>query len=336
MKSIKTLIALVLIFTITGCSTTEKFTMYAPAGAKIYTPDAPGAVKAEAAHDGKVNIEIPSDMYCGYVLAQLPQSDVKIPVGIDYKSKNHTGTKAAEYAGYTLTSVGLFGSVFGLVGILAANDDTFDLITGIGLGVAGIGAAVGAPAGARLEQTAYDYNFGYVNNQVINIPSLSFKLLNPNAPKANPAEVKQTAPEKRASSRGKASSGKDVAPKPASSKVSNARTDNARKIEGTYLGNGTLMLGKSVDEKYSDIAVILERVDKNHVSVRIIESNEDYFETPLVYEISKDKKGNYVLNIQGLPEAIIKISSKGLLTFNHKKVNIEDTIYTLEITAEKE
>ncbi len=79
----------------------------------------------------------------------------------------------------------------------------------------------------------------------------------------------------------------------------------------------------------------MKRIDKRHVSVRIIESDDDYFEAPLEYEIHVNKNGGYDLNIENLPEASIKITQNGKLTFKHKKVNIDNQIYTLEITAQK-
>jgi len=340
MKYLKILIAIGLTIALASCSTTEKFTVYAPQETKIYTPNNPLTPGGITGQDGKINMEIPSDMYCGYILAQSSDNETKIPIGIDYVTKKHIGTKIALYSGSTIASIGggvALGACIPTVVAAAKGEDDdvtsmFATVTAIGAGVAGIGAAIGMPAQARLQQTSYDYNFGYVKNQKISIPALSYTLLNPNPPKGK--EEEHT--EKKATARKKATSGKDVVHKTTSTKVSTARSDNARKIEGRYTGNGTLLQGKNIDEEYSEISVIIERVDKNHVSVRIIESGEDYFESPLIYEISKDKKGNSILKIENLPEASILISSKGKLTFNHKKVNIENTIYTLKIIAEKE
>lgn len=95
------------------------------------------------------------------------------------------------------------------------------------------------------------------------------------------------------------------------------------------------MSDKKIEEKYPEIYVNLERIDKNHVSVHIIESEEDYFDSPLVYEIIKGKNGVYNLTIGKLPETTIQITNNGKLTFKHKKVNIDNHIYTLEINALK-
>lgn len=327
-----------LICLLTGCSTTEKISIYAPSGTKIYTPNNIYAPNGMTTPSGIIDVAIPSDMYCGYILVQSADSDIKIPIGVDYKINHHTGTKAALYTGGLFSCIGLGGCIGGGILMLAGESDTGGSVIGAGGVGALIGAAFGAPSQARLRQTSYDYNFGYEKRQHVNIPALSFKLLNPNSPK----EGDNTTTEKTelASPRKKASSGKDITQETPStttnsSKVNKSRSDNARKIEGRYNGNGKLLLGKNIDEIYREIYVLIERIDKNHVSVRIIESDEDYFDTPLVYEIQKGQKGDYKLIIEKLPEAVIQITDSGKLTFNHKKVNIDNIIYTLEIIAEK-
>lgn len=336
------IIAIGLILSMTGCSTTEKFNVYAPKGTKIYTPNntvTPGGVTD---YSDKVKIEVPSDMYCGYVLIQQAESDVKIPIGLDYKINRHTGARAALYTGGTITTVGLGAALIGGIAMLAANgnddDDssnTFALITAAGAAVGGIGAGVGAVSGARLDQTSYDYNFGYDKIQRISIPNLSFSLLNPNPSKS---QINKPSKQSESTNRRKASSGGAVVQEVSSgsSRASASRSDNARKLEGEYKGSGSLLMGKSVDEYYSEISVILERIDKNHVKARIIESDGDYFDTPLVYIIQKGKNGVFTLKIENLPEATIQINSKGKMVFTHGKVNIENKIYTLKIDADKE
>lgn len=55
-----------------------------------------------------------------------------------------------------------------------------------------------------------------------------------------------------------------------------------------------------------------------------------------LYEIQKGKNANFTLKIDKLPEATIQINAKGKMTFTHKKVNIDNKIYTLKIDANKE
>lgn len=331
-----------ILFLVASCSTTEKFSVYVPEGTKVYTPNNPTTPSGIAASSDKVNIVVPSDMYCGYIFAQAPGSDIKIPIGLDYKTNRHTGTKAAFYTGATISCVGVGVALIGGISMLAASSqddedssDFFGTMTAFGGVAAGIGAGVTLPAENRLRQTAYDYNFGYEKKQNVKMPALSFTLLNPNSPKGY--EKEKAAKKESTSSRRKASSGKDVMTETTTgSRVNKTRTDNAKKIAGTYTGHGTLFSGKNIDEKYSKISVVIERKDKNQVFVRIIENDEEYFDAPLVYEVRKNKNGSYTLNIDKLPEAVIQITSSGKLTFKHRKVNIENQIYTLEITADKD
>ncbi len=337
MKIINHILILALLISSTACSTTEKFAVRAPQGTKLYTPDNLMTPAATASGES-AKIEIPSDMYCGYMYAKPENSNLYIPFGLDYHYASHAGTKISLYAGYTLASIGVTGAIIGTIAMLAANSqgdeessDLFGLVFGIGAGTAGVGVAFGAPAQARLGQTAYDYNFGYDKKQVFEMPHLSANLLHPNPPKGA-----TTLPAPSASGRKKASSGKEISTQTESgSKAKKNRSDFAKTISGTYNGTGKLLVGKTIDENYPEISVVIERIDKSHVKVRVIESGEDFFDGVLTYTVTRNKKGGYLLSIDNLPEATITVSKTGRLEFNHKKVNIDNTMYTLYISATK-
>lgn len=330
----------VLLCVMSSCSTTEKFTISTLPGTKIYTPNNTVTHVGTTSQNGELGVTVPSEMYCGYVLLQQEGSNVKIPIGIDYKKKRHTGTKFARATGYTISSIGAGTALvsFLCMGMAASQDDEenssiFAKTALLGAGIAGIGASFGAPADARMRQTAYDYNFGYEKVQRLNLPQLSYKLLNPNSPKG----YNESSSETKTTPRKKATSSKKITPKNTEgSKVNKNRSDNAKKIVGKYVGNGKLLLGKNSIETYDDIIIQIERVDKDYVNIRIIENGEDYFDEPLVYKVSKSEGGYFKLSIDDLPDAVIKIFNNGKLEFNHKKVNIEDSIYTLDIQANKE
>lgn len=320
-----------------SCTTTEKVTFYVPSETKLYFPES--ADRAVTATSDRINLEIPSDMYCGYMLAQQPGSDVRIPIGIDYTTKYHTGTKAAMWSGMVAECAGgaiVLGSLIVAIGASANGDDegssAAGCVAGVGGGLALLGFGGGFPAYQRMRQTSYDYNFGYERRQTVEIPTLSPVLLNPNKPKGYVEKAEQ-----KGNVRSKASSGKDVvaSSNASGSKVNKTRSELSRKVAGTYQGQGSLMAGKSVEEHYSDISVVMERKDRNHVTVRVVESGEDYFDSPLVYEIRSNKSGGYDLKIDKLPEATIQITKSGKLIFKHKKVNIDNQLYTLEITGQK-
>ncbi len=179
---------------LTGCSTTEALFVHAPSGTMIYTPDdtvIPDGYAVDFTYFGTGCIlTVPSDMYCGYILVQSPDSDIKIPIGLDYKTKQHIGAKAAFCAGVALGGDGAIVALAG-TGVMAAasasGDEEFESESGkvaaFGMLATLVGAAIGMPAQSCLQQTAYDYNFGYEKEQTVKMPTLSPTLLNPNNPK---------------------------------------------------------------------------------------------------------------------------------------------------------
>lgn len=322
----------------TSCKTNENFYVNSPIDAEIYLPSQLSIISAPYTTVKKGNsakIEIPSDGYWGYVLLKDKETGLNIPVGLNVHSRSNIGTKTMIGAGYTLTGIGLGAVVGGTIVAIAAtangDDDvssTAGIMIGAGAGVAGIGAALGAPAQSRLSQLSYDYQFTYDKYQNVDISGLSTKLLRADHPK-EVTEI-QTSPKRK-----KATSGESKASIVNSSKAKKSRGDLANNVVGTYQGTGNLLNGNITDEQYNDIQVIIKRIDKTHVSVTVIENGEDFFESPLKYEISSKGKTGYRLTLEKLPDASIEISKTGLLTFIHKKVNIDNSIYTLSIKGKK-
>ncbi|MDE6320735.1 MAG: hypothetical protein K2L93_00390 [Muribaculaceae bacterium] len=193
MKTIMRLfIYLMVVVLSAGCTTTEKFTVSAPVGTKITLP-MDGLVEPQPKIMGGYKVTIPSEGYCGYVLATPTGSTTPIPMGLDLKRKSHHGTKASLGVAYTLTGVGLCGIIGGTVVILGANSNGDDdvvsaggIVVGASAAMAGIGAGVGISSQSRLRQTAYEYSFGYEKNQFLEIPQLSTMLLHPNPEKNAP------------------------------------------------------------------------------------------------------------------------------------------------------
>ena len=136
--------------------------------------------------------------------------------------------------------------------------------------------------------------------------------------------------------RKKAQSGENTIQKVSSSKAKKVRSDIAQNVIGTYSGIGKLLKNKIVDEQYSDIQLIIERIDKTSVKVTVLESDEDFFEIPMTYDVVANGKNGYKLTLQGLPSATILITKAGIVTYSHDKVNIDNEIYTLSISAKKQ
>lgn len=340
MKLVKIIVASIISGLVSiSCSTTEKFSLSAPSGTEVYNPAYTVRPLVEGEGGNFVKVEVTSDMYLGYLLYKPAGSSVMIPYGVDYVTKNHIGTKAAFVSGFGLASVGIGIGVAGTIMVLSGDEEVQS--TGANIMVAGgllpmcVGAALGVPSSSRLHQTAYDYNFGYAKKQTVNLPELSMTLINPNPTKeelASPAPVKT---ERKKATSSKASTADKKTDK-GGSKVSRTRTDVSKKIAGEYVGKGRLLLKGVAEETYNSIIVTIESIDKNHVSVKIVEGGEDFFEEPLVYTVSSDKKGGgFSLVIDEFPDATIKITKSGVMTFNHRNVNIDDVIYTLTISANK-
>ncbi|MDE5828832.1 MAG: hypothetical protein K2H48_02485 [Duncaniella sp.] len=320
---------------ISSCSTTEKILVSAPTGTEIYNPAYLWKTNATGNGNSPVEVEVTSDMYLGYLLYKPAGSSLLIPYGVDYVTKKHFGTKSALVAGYGITSVGMLGLLVGTIMVCSGDEDVESqgvIFDGIGSGACLTGLGLGMPAQYRMRQTAYDYNFGYAKKQTFNLPELSMTLINPNPTKeefSSPATVKQ---ERKKATSAKVAASTDKG----GSKVNRSRTDISKKISGEYVGKGKLLLKGSVDETYNSMVIMIESTDKNHVSVRILEGGEDFFEEPLIYTVKADKKGGgFSLVIDEVPEATIKISKAGVLSFNHKNVNIDNVIYTLTISGNK-
>ena len=105
-------------------------------------------------------------------------------------------------------------------------------------------------------------------------------------------------------------------------------------IEGSYLGVGHLTKGNETIESYQDIKVILHRLERNTVSVNVEESNgEKYFPEDGTYIINKQTDGSYLLTLDKISSAIIRIDKDKKIEYIHPKVNIDGDIYTLTING---
>lgn len=316
---------------LTSCKTTEKFNLYSPVEGTLYLPSAMDEPYAVLSAMNSAKVEVPSDMYLGYVLVKDRQSGLEIPVGINVHDRSTFGTRTGLGVGMALTGIGCGTFITGIVMAAAGGDDmseTGGIIAGGGAVALGIGMAVGMPAEKRLKQLSYRYRFAYDKNQDIYASGLSTRLLREDAPKEGTHDTDTP-------KRGKAHSGDLLTPALTSTRVNKSRKDAGKSVAGIYIGSGTLMTGNKVEEKYGDIQVLIERVDKTHVRVTVKESGEDYFESPIVYEVSSNGQNGYELVIPDLPEASIEISNHGALKFMHRKVNIDNEIFTLTISGVK-
>lgn len=320
MKLIKYIvIVMITMLCMSSCKTTEKFSLRSTQNLEVYRPDSK-TVFANLERGIPQKVKVKSTEYLGFVVAHDPINGLDVPIGLNVHRGNQNAKKALKIC-YTTCALGLGG------GIGAAFGESLILpIVCLGIGITSIPAILVSEA--RNQQLAYDYEFEYDKTQTIDISGLSPTLIHPNAPKENPLTVKT-------SRRAKASSAETVSATTSGSKARKSRKNLSAIVEGTYRGSGKLLLNKAVDETYSDIILIIEQIDKTHVSVRIVESGEDFFETPLQYEVKDNGRKGYVLTLNGLPKCNLLITKNGTATFTHNAVNIDNVIYTLIIDAKK-
>lgn len=181
----------------------------------------------------------------------------------------------------------------------------------------------------RMDQLAYSSGFTYDKYQQVALAGLSNTLQRNDPPK-------QTADASNTGKRKKATSGELSAESTKTSKAKKKRGNLAGNVIGTYQCSGRLLAGNTTDEEYPNIQVIINLIDNTHVSVSVIESGESFFEEPLKYEVSTNGSNQYRLSMPGMTDATIDISKSGELVFTHKKVNIDDHIYTLSIKGYKQ
>ena len=91
-----------------------------------------------------------------------------------------------------------------------------------------------------------------------------------------------------------------------------------------------------MEESYENIIVRIVRIDRTTVRISVIENDDDFFESPMDYTVSRQKDGSYLMTLQGIPSAKINLTPNHRLNYTHDKVNIDNSIYTLSITARQQ
>lgn len=174
------------------------------------------------------------------------------------------------------------------------------------------------------EQSAYVRRYKYLSYQRTN-SDLTFTY--PNITYLDPpnsqSDQQTTKPVEEQSSQ--------ISTKKLSNKSNRTLSDLAKNIVGTYFGKGTLTYKGDVIESYSRVEITISRIDNKTVSVNVIESGEPFFEQPSEYSVTKTEDGSYKLTNIKFPSAVIRIDNKKKVYYIHPNVNIEGTIYQLQI-----
>jgi len=309
-----------------SCKTSETITVRATPGTKIYSPDNIEAPKGEVPQSGKLKIKLPMKGYYGYLIAQNPQSNLMVPFGLDYKHTHQTSNTVISALGP------LGGSIAITAGALLVNDAPTESVGAIAAGGALMAAGIIASKSIVFSGIPSDYEFSYMKNQT----AIQDLQLATTVSVKDPVKNVPTAPIAKPIRKKASSIVVNESQAPTQTKAKRTLADAANLVSGAYTGSGKLLQGKSEIERYDDIRVVITKAAKNQVHVQVVESGEDFFETPMEYTAEKQKDGSFILSLKEIPTVRIAISSTGKLTFLHDKVGIDGDTYTLSINAQRE
>lgn len=167
-----------------SCSTTEKFMVNAPAGSNICSLNGRMLATVTTGRSTGVEVEVTSDACYEMMLVKTPNFPIKIPFGLDFKHRNVNGVKLVEGLGITANFLGGLSVITGgIIAIAGGEGATVGIPCGIGAALIGAGMGFGWPAGSRISQTAYKYEFRYNKVQSPQLTGLTTTLLHPDPEK---------------------------------------------------------------------------------------------------------------------------------------------------------
>lgn len=307
----------------TSCSTSTKFTIYGDPGTQILTPSK--TTLATIDNTGKVKIKNSDDDYYAFLLSHKPGTAEYIPFALDYNKKTYTGSKLAYGLGLGLAALGSTALIIGTIGVLCGEEDLAIPLIAMGGVVDLAGISIGMPGNSRSDQTNHEYRYKYISVQKTN-QDIQFTKPNFDVPKNAITErldnnVMTTSKTNKTLS---------------SSTSTKSLKDNAAKIEGTYIGEGTLRQGNDEIETYNNISITIKKKSKDIVLVNVYEADgSKFFASDGEYTIQKSSNGKFSLTLKGIKNATIEIDTQNNLVYLHPRVNIDNEIYTLSINAKK-
>lgn len=320
-------ILLPLILFVASCSTSQKITVSGVPGTEILSPGREHLGTID--QTGQLQLSVPSNSGYEFLLSRTSGDGQCVPFALDYQEHNYSGAPFCFGAGLGISSAGLAAAMVGLImtacGVEAAIPA---IITGFVAGGAGLG--LGIPGDFRRRQTAYQWNYKYLNGQSTNQDILltdventgTVRHIEPQAPKPVTQAPVTPAPEKSV--------------RPATSTTS-ARSfkDYSKEVCGVYRGIGKLVQRGVVIENFLAISVEIQQIDKRTVSVDVQDGGSSFFYTKMTYRVEKDAQGGYILTSTDIPAATIKINSAHNLIYTHPSVDIDGDIYSLELDCNK-
>lgn len=318
-------IAICALISLTSCHTSTKITVLAEPGTEILLPG--NRIIATADNEGMASFKISDDEFHALLLSHKPNSDHYIPFALDYDSKKFGGSKFLKGLGIAITGAGVLTMGGGLLAIFAGGGDVAGPIFAIGGAATLAGVGMGWPADIRSHQKNHKHQYKFYSRQSTN------QDLNITYPQLEPAEVHPVV--------GVAPVALTDVPSSTSTKKISQQSNKTLKdygaiVQGVYVGTGELTKDNKIIESYKGIKVVINRVDRETVSVNVVESNgEKFFSSDSNYTITKKDNGLFELALEGISVAKIFIDDDKMLIYTHPRVNIEGDIYTLLINANK-
>lgn len=329
-----------------GCTTSEKFTINGTPGTTIYSPNKQplGVVSPQ----GNLEVKVPSDAYYGYMLTYNDADDRWTPFAMNLRRDKRKMTKiTGEWLGW---SAGILAAL-GCTAAATQLDDTGACL-GVGVGLFYTGLSLSFAYGFRMDQLAYNNNFGYLDSQHTN-QDIVFKDYSYNTSQFiytddseeesnsdsgdSEKKMKGAKKTKKSGSKQKKTANKKSSTSSASSsaKAKVSISDLAKNVSGSYSGDGLLTLAGNEIDEYSSMALEIRYIDKNTVSVNVIYDDDSYFAEPAEYTVTKGKKGEFILTAKQNKNALITILKSGSFSYIHPAVEIDGDNYILTIRGNR-
>lgn len=328
MKTYLNIFALVLLaITMYSCRTSQEIQITGEPGTEIYSPTMQRLGVLD--DSGNTTITLPSNRYFAYLMSRNSTSNTLVPFALDYKHDKFVGTRVQEFIGAGLAAEGFLSELIGLANFVGGGKSSVtNLFVVTGIAETAIGIAIGLSASSRARQIQYKYRFKYLanhqTNQDISFSPIINAIIKPEEQKDTATNLTQ-----------EAELPLSTADNEISSISKRTITDYGRLLSGTYTGSGALSLKGSVVEEYKQIKVVIKRIDKNNVTVEVIESGESFFSSKSQYSIKRRNSNGYALSMKDISAAVIDIDGSGNMEYVHPKVNIDGELYTLKIFAKR-
>lgn len=327
MKKIGLVYTVLLSLILSSCGITQKFEVYGKPDTEIYTPNMKKVSTIQNNGVGKVTLHKKEygAVYVAYLLAREPNSSLYVPFALDYKNAKVAYPKWLGYGVGIPAAIAVAGGC-----LLGSGNGSFGAVT-MGVGSALTIMSLGTWVGMDLTAGPTE-RFRYLKQQNTIQDIMFVKPTFDTAPKsfrelarANDASVSE--PPSIVGSKSKKSFG---------DKSSRKIGSSPKQVTGNYTAAGSLSNKGNVVEEYSAVTIRIKSHGKNSVVVEVLDdNNEQFFDEGIVYKVTKDRKGGYILKHEKNNGSIISIDKYGNIQFIHPRVNIDGEFYWLKVSGRR-